>query len=76
MKLTKTVELNQTDIANRHNVTPSCISMIINGKRHTYNMDLARDIAKQTGKSVVTYLHKDIKGLYRKAYPIKRGNHK
>jgi transcriptional regulator with XRE-family HTH domain len=59
----------QTEIARKHGVSESTVSLLISGQRFTKDADLALDIAKITGKRGIEYINPKYRSVYGKAYP-------
>jgi plasmid maintenance system antidote protein VapI len=63
------MDKKQKDIARKHEVSESTVSLLVNGKRYTKDVKLAMQIAKAFGTNAIDYINPKFRALYTRAYP-------
>ena len=63
------MDTKQKDIATIHKVSPAFISRLLAGDKKTDRWELARDLAKYSGKPALFFINPRHSDIFKRAYP-------
>lgn len=63
------MDRKQREVANKHGVSESTVSLLISGVRYTKDAALAVQLAKLTGRKGIEFINPKYRETYGKAYP-------